>query len=222
MAKEFKQNNRKQWASVIHRIFPVAVPSSAEWKSIEDICAVLGGVAKKDLNHMFFPRSGGLDLTAVRPSNEQGCVELMTNTVAHIVQPARLTFDSLLSSPSESYFRLELAPLAPSGIYPDLTFDYEELVELSPNEYCDRAVWDTHSLGEDENGREIRLPKAARLVLRYFAGTFLIVAKGGLYNSFPSTYDGRQNKMSAPEFRRHFQSLVDLNPGWFKEMDAAA
>jgi hypothetical protein len=219
---EFKQRNRQEWSAVVQSIFPTAVPDSARWTSVDDIQELLSKIARRDLNHMFFPNSGGLDVTAIRRSHEASCLNLMTGTVAYVVRPVALTFDSFAQTPSESYFRLETAGLVPSGVYPGSTNDHEELVELAPGQYHHRSAWDEQNLGEDENGSEIPLPPGSRLVIRFYEGVFLFVAKGSMYNAIPATYDARHNRMSQNEFKSHMAELMETNAGWFEEMENMA
>lgn len=216
---EFTRRNRQDWVKAVERMFPGGVPESARWTSLRDIVQAISGVAKRNLNHTLFPSGGGLDVTGIKESAESGCLELIVGTVAYIVRPAFLTFHSSAANPSESYFRLTAQPLAPSGVYPGLTGDHEELVELAPTQYYHRSAWDEQSLGEDDRGKRIPLPKGSRLAIRYFQGVFLIVAKGSLYNSFPETYDGRHNKMSDSQFRGYMEQLIDQNKDWIDEAD---
>jgi hypothetical protein len=216
---KFKVENRKQWRTALWTIFPGVVPESARWTSLEDIKHVLSTIAQRDLNHMFLPSSGGLDLTAVRTSHEDGCLDLMTGRVAYVVRPSALIFESFPESITESYFRLETERLESSGTYPESTSDHEELTEIAPREYYHRSTWDEQSLGEDEQGSNIPLPPGSRLVIRYFGGAFLFVAKGSLYNAFPATYDARHNKMSAAEFRAHVRAMIESNTDWIAQMD---
>lgn len=46
----------------------------------------------------------------------------------------------------------------------------EELIEIRPGEYVERYYWNINSLGYDENGDEIPLPKEARTVVRMCGG----------------------------------------------------
>ena len=215
---DFKKNNRKDWIKALGSVLPAVIPESARWTSLEDIIRVISAVAKPNLNHTLFPTGGGLDLTGIRASDEPGCVELMVDKVAYIVRPVALTFHFVRDYPAESYFRLETEGLAPSGVYPGLTGDYEEVVRLGPNQYHDRSAWDEQNLGESDEGI-IPLPKGSRLVLRYFRGAFLIVAKGSLYNSISATYDGRHNKMSDPQFRDYMANLIEQNEKWIADID---
>jgi serine/threonine-protein kinase len=216
---DFKVKNRKRWVATLKDVFPVGIPESARWTSIEDIKQVLSRIGHDNLNHMFFPSGGGLDLTAVRNSHEDGCLDLMTGSVAYVVRPATLFFESFPNCLSESYFRLETGGLKPTGTYPDSESDHEELVGTAPGEFYDRSCWDEQTLGEDEDGSDIPLPPGSRLIIRYFRGAFLFVAKGSMYNSISGTYDARHNKMSASQCRAYVADAIKTNASWIDQIE---
>ena len=159
---------------------------------------------------MFLPAGGGLDLDAVIRSHEAGCLELLTGSVPNIVSPARVIFESFPGCLSLSYFRLETNQLAPFGVYGAQSSSSEEVVELSssPMHYIERMAWDDGHYSHDEDGRTIPLPQSARIATRWFSGSFVVFAKGSLYNQVGSTYDARHNKMSAIEFRAYMSTVI--------------
>jgi serine/threonine protein kinase len=206
VSNEFREHNPLQWAEALRTLFPVSVPKRATWQDIDDIVSVLNIVGgAPDLNHLFFPDGGGLDLErAVRSVREPGCIELITNGIASIVKPIKLIFESFNKEPEWNYFRLETGELEPSGVYPDLPeyFGHEELAEIGGVFYADRSCWDAGDYGGEP------LPKGSRLVLRYLRGSFVIFQKTSMYNKNPDTYDARHNKMSTNEFRRYIAHLA--------------
>lgn len=206
VSAQFPEHNRLQWIEVQRRLFPLRTPTRAIWGDEEGIISVLNILGEtSNLNHLFFPEGGGLDLErVVRSEREPGCVELIAGGIASIVRPARLFFESFDADPQWNYFRLETGGLEPSGVYADIRkrHAYEELTDVGGHTYADRACWDA---GE-YNGK--RLPRKSRVVLRYFEGAFVVFQKTSIYNKNPSTYDGRHNKVSADEFRAYIQRAI--------------
>ena len=172
----------------------------------------------KVMNHTFMPSGGGLDLAGAKYSYENGLIEINFDGSAKIVKPVSLTFHPISDNPEWWYYRLNTAPFTPSGVYEDdafkdhdeLKYYGEELVEVSPGNYIERAYWDMNYLGHDENGREIPLPGEARLVNRANnGGAYVIFPKFSSYNHNPRTYDGRHNKMSGKEFEQYITDIVN-------------
>jgi serine/threonine-protein kinase len=120
VAGNYRLHNSVDWRMVLQDLFPTAIPMRAVWTDLNQIRAVLGVVGRvTNLNHLFFPRSGGLDLEGTTASVESGCLELITDGLANIVKPARLEFESFSHDPQWDYFRLYAHPLEPSGVYPE-------------------------------------------------------------------------------------------------------
>lgn len=172
ISSSFPEHNPLQWVEVQRRLFPLKAPARAIWEDVEDITSILNILGEtSNLNHLFFPDSGGLDLErAVRSKRELGCIELIANGLASVVRPKRLWFESFNDDPQWNYFRLETGELQPSGVYADIAEDwhYEELTDVGGHTYADRSCWDAN----EYRGKE--LPEKSRVVLRYFRGTFVI------------------------------------------------
>lgn len=206
---DFHERNQEQWFEVQGKLFPTAFPKRVIWEDLNDIINVLKVLCMYDnLNHVFFPGNGGLDLEDVRLAGEAGCIELDFQLI-DIVKPKRLLFESFGYDPEWNYFRLELDELEPSGIYKKeetSKYDYEEVTEIYPGDY------DTYDIMEDryeyrESGSDI--PDMARHVTRWFRGSFVIFNKRSKYNLTSSTYDGRHNKMNTDEFRDYIHKNVE-------------
>lgn len=205
MDRCFTAESLEEWKQVQLRIFPAGIPKSASWDDIPTMLSVLSAVAyTNELNHMFFPNGGGLDLEAVRLSNEPGCIELHTG-MASVVRPLRLTFESFGKYEDWAYFRLDTSALDPSGVYDSAT-DYEEVTEMAPGVYEDRSVGEC-GFFVDGDGVEKPLPRETRIVSRYFNGSFVIFAKASTYNEI-DPYQGAHNKVSSEEFRRLIDSAL--------------
>jgi serine/threonine-protein kinase len=122
ISDSFPEHNPLQWAEVQRRLFPLNVPARAVWENLDEIIAVLNILGEtSNLNHLFYPGSGGLDLErAVASRREPGCIELIANGMPTIVRPSRLMFESFGADAEWNYFRLETAELEPSGVYDEV------------------------------------------------------------------------------------------------------
>jgi len=207
MSKDFSEETIRYFNDVAKRHANTAL--RAEWVEERDVLKVLNDIgATPHRNHAFFPSGGGLDLTSARASHERGCVELDLQGLINVAKVQSLQMERFAGDLSGewTYFRLNLAPLAPSGIYPDLTFPFEELTEVRAGEYDERSLSESPEC-----------PPGARVVTRWLKGAFVIFAKGSTYNHTSATYDGRHSlgsltregpEVSAEAFRRHIEDVV--------------
>ena len=199
--KNYEDKNRLQWLDVQRKLFPTALPSRVIWEDINDIISVLKTLSFINLNHMFFPGGGGLDLQNVSKSFEENCLELDFGGSPTIVKPKRLIFEAFNDDPEWNYFRLETDDLIP--VDPSHKGDKEEmLAELDSGIYTDYDCLEY----DDYNGEP--MPATARPIRRIFNGDFVIFHKTSLYNKTSSTYDGRHNKMNADQFRKHIHGAI--------------
>ena len=219
LIEDFHEQNQMQWFEIQTKLFPTSIPQRVIWDDINDIVKVLKVVCSFDnLNHVFFPRSGGLDLKDARLSHEEGCIELDFQLI-DIVKPKRLLFESFGYEHEWNYFRLETGDLEPSGVYEKEEEDkdvpsedeplsdernYEELSELSPGEYYPYHILEDRYHYKDD----YLITDYARHVTRWFKGSFVIFCKRSTYNLTSSTYDGRHNKMTTDEFREYIDKNV--------------
>ncbi len=213
--EDFGERNLAQWFEIQTKLFPTAFPTRVIWENNEDIIKVLNVLGSYDnLNHMFFPDGGGLDLENSKLSTERDCIELNFGGLIDIVKPKRLIFESFGFDPEWNYFRLELNELEPTGInktregeepYGKL-YDHEGVSEIHPGSY-DKYEIVEHNYDYMEMGYEI--PNTARQVSRWFRGAFVVFNKTSIYNQTSSTYDGRQNKMDTDEFRKYIQEWIN-------------
>lgn len=204
----FRDWNFGKWLEVQRNLFPAVIPSSCSWTELDSIVKVLNKISAPNLNHMFFPTGGGIDLRGAKYSNEEGCIELDFGSIPRIIKPRVLYFESFVPYYNSSYFRLETYALSPSGIYEEYLNPREELIELEPLEYLDSSSWDDGEFYNKHTGEYEPLPGNARRVIRIFRGSFAIFAKGSLYNRISETYDGRHDKMPASEFRAYINLLI--------------
>lgn len=200
--------NLREWVSIQSRLFPAAAPQRALWTGIDEICAVLRlAVDSKNLNHMFIPTGGGMDLTKVEFAAEPGFIRLELG-MEFILKPRCLNFEAFGPGSPWNYFRLEAEQVSPTGIPGAVTLDEMEelLCELTPGNYVSSS-----SLDEGEHDHA-PLPKTARLITRALKGAFVIFAKRSWYNLVPGTYDARHQLMSAEEFRNYIARSAGKYP----------
>lgn len=215
LEEDFHERNQQQWFEIQNKLFPTSIPKRVIWEDINDIVKILKVACTYDnLNHMFMPDGGGLDLEDVRISHEEGCIELDFQLV-EIVKPKRLLFESFGYDHEWNYFRLETGELEPSGVYEvelgeepyEKTHDSEEVTELYPGQYRDYYYLENMQYREYDDDYE--QPQNARHVTRCFRGSYVIFCKRSIYNLNSSTYDGRHNKMTTDEFRKYIQKNID-------------
>lgn len=207
----FRNKNLSQWESAIRKIFRDGVPSKCKWNNVEDIILTLYKISSHEsLSHAFLPSGGGMDLSWIDKSNEEGCIELHFGVSVYIVKPFLLSFHSLGPENFEwAYFRLETGNLEPSGVYDQLMYDMEELIEIGPGKYINFSYWDRDFMGYDEDGNEMPFPKGTRTVTRQLKGAFVIFAKTSVYNQISGTYDARHNKVTNEEFEKYIAKMAE-------------
>jgi serine/threonine protein kinase len=215
LSEHFHDRIQQQWFEIQTKLFPAVLPTRVIFEDINDIIKVLNVVCSFDnLNHLFFPNGGGLDLHEVRISNEQGCIELDFKTsILSIAKPKRLLFESFNYDPEWNYFRLELDNLDATKLNSDEEgkIEYEEkegrerVSELSPGNYYPNDILEYYYNYESD----YLITSFSRQVTRWFRGCFVIFCKRSSYNLITETYDGRHNKMSADKFREYIQTTID-------------
>jgi serine/threonine-protein kinase len=199
---DFEAKNTLDWVLIQQKLFPTVLPKRVIWEDPDSIISILNIVGGIDnLNHMFFPDSGGMDLEGAIRSNEVGCIELDCG-IKYIIKPKRLLFESFSSDPEWNYFRLELDTLKPK--YGNSEDGSEQLTEISPGVYKDQYYSENYF---SEYGK---IPRDFRTIVRYFHGDFVIFRKTSSYNYTSETYDGRHCKVNADQFRSYIQSLIDI------------
>jgi len=203
--EDFITKNNNDWKQIHKEIFGIAIPNHFEWTNIDDIIKVLNIIGSfPNSNHMFFPDGGGLDLQGASNSKEKNAIELLTG-ISYIVKPKKLVFEHIDNDFEWNYFRLETGDLKATGVYESYSDDFqqEELVELSPNHYIKRHYWDVGIYNDEP------LPTTARLIVRFFKGSFVIFKKSSIYNANSGTYDGRHEKLGEEGFKKHIKDACD-------------
>lgn len=88
--------------SLPRKVFPIAIPTSAEWTELEDIRCVLDAIAGESATLL-----AGLNADCFRAvRSEKGFIELLGEKTVFAIQAVRLEFDHFPESPAASYFRL--------------------------------------------------------------------------------------------------------------------
>ena len=183
MGDEIREKNLKEWEDILKTIFKGPIPESHTWTDQKEMIRPLYFLGRNpELNQTYLPDGVRLHLKRGEDSAEPDCLDL--HFVDHpvcIVKPRILSFQSIGQDHQWANFRLETKGLEPSGWYPNLEGIKEELTEISPGDYADRKYWDLGSYEYDETGREIPLSSRARVVIRYFSGSFIIFAAGSAF-----------------------------------------
>jgi serine/threonine-protein kinase len=199
------RENLMQWVEVQRKLFPYFEPDQCEWTNPDRIIGVLNILGSyHNLNHMFFPNGGGLDLTRASLAIEPGCIELDCDGLVFIVRPLRLCFERICDDFQWNYFRLELGKL--NCISKDYKTDeyLEEFGQLRSNQ----GVVTNISVQEyDEMSSEEKRRTNARHIGRYLHGSFVIFHKDSIYNNLISKYEGEHDRVSAEQFRGLILSL---------------
>ncbi|MNW44394.1 Serine/threonine-protein kinase PrkC [compost metagenome] len=194
--QNYRKRNILEWEFYLRDIIPFTLPEKISWTRLEDIYNVLRIISSTNLNHMFFPGGGGMDLNGIAFSNEEGYLELRVGQLLKL-KPKRLILNTFDASFDWNYFYLETEKLEPP-IYKNHVgrelYDLQ-LIEISPGEYI-----------EDE---EQRITNGRRVCL-HINGGFVLFAKGSYYNSISSTYDGRHNRGTSDDFRNYIQRSIDI------------
>ncbi|UJW80102.1 protein kinase domain-containing protein [Hydrogenophaga sp. SL48] len=203
IVSDFHKRNLIEWTELQQKLFPLGAPSQSTWTQIDAICSVLSEVAKvRALNHMFYPTGGGNTITGVSRAFEEEMIELHVGEMtAEILKPKKLTYESFGTAASWNYFRLEVAPIEPTGIKGALDQEgvREELTELKPGTYIPYHHWNCNEYSDEP------LPATARPISRYIKGCFVFFSTRSAYNADPRTYDARHNKMTEDEFRDYIR-----------------
>lgn len=193
---------RHRWADAITQTLGTSPQAHTEWMGPSPIVGALAPFEGSGRNHVLIPTGGGMDMESVELATfEKGCIEIsVSERWVWVIKPRLLEFEYIAEDPHQSFFFLHADTMTPTGVYEEVE-ESEHVLELSPGDYVSRDIWEQGFVDHDETGREIPIPSSARLVDRWFAGKFMVVAKGSIWNGIPATYDGRHNKMSAAQIR---------------------
>lgn len=211
---DFHTRTRSSWIAAINRFAPSGDKSIA-WTELNDIIVVLRPFMGRNENHAHLPTHGGFDFRNVEISSEGGCLDFhVSGRLYATVKPRRLHLERVDVDPAESFLLLELGHLEPSGAYDD---DFsrriaerrqEEVVDLGGANYVSRDGRDD-DVFYDGDGNERELPDDYRGVMRFLDGQIMLVAKGSIWNSLSSTYDGVHERLSTGQIRQLIKDLIN-------------
>ncbi len=206
---DFETENLIVWEKIIRKLFPAAIPNNCLWKDIDSIILIFNKLGSAgNISHTLFPAGGGHDLTGEKRSSEKGCIEFSTPNSVRIVKPKVLEFNYFPNDTNWAYFRLETMSLKPIAPNIDPSSIKEKVTELEPGHYVEKEIWEKGYLGYNEKGNRILLSKSARIVSRYFRGSFVIFAKNSPYNKNHVTYDARHDRMNSKKFRQYIEKCI--------------
>lgn len=194
--------HESQWKHIQKRLFGESNPSRMEWEDTNEIIKTLQVISSySDLNHMFMPDGGGLDMDNVLQAAEEGCIQIEGNGSINIAKPNTLYYENISNDPMWSYFRVDFENLELIEEKSE-SQSFEEVTEVLPGKY---DKWIYGNYGHDKQGNP--LPDGYRIVARYISGAIVIFSKASIYNEISGTYDGRHNKMNAKEFKEYISCM---------------
>lgn len=191
---DFERENKKEWGFIYKALFNNVRPHMLPLTDIKDIARTLHYFSRYTrLNYTMMPQGGGLTLKDARLSPEEGCIYLDFD-ITFVCKPKQLVLRGFNDDESWNYLFLELEELRPI-----LTnhAEEEELVEDTPAHYVD-STYAVYGVYDYDSGN--KFPPGWKQVTRVCKGNFVIVSKGGFYNSITPTSDGRQSDFSEAEF----------------------
>jgi hypothetical protein len=172
--EDFREEQLPKWGDFLNELFLNGIPEQYEWTNKSDIINILNKIGDSELCYTFFPYNGGEKITKANNSFEVNCIEIDFDSLVHIIKPIKLKFQSFPNADLEwSHFRLFADTLKPSGIYPNLTRNSEELTEVSPGNYINCNY-------QEYMGKP--LPSTARIIIRDFSGDFVIFSEVSIYS----------------------------------------
>jgi serine/threonine-protein kinase len=202
---EFRIQNPKDWKKLIDQLFPKGIPTRSIWEDHDSIVKVLNHIGSiANVNYLFFPNGGGLDLNGAQSANEEGLIELGFGSVARACKIANLSFESFGDDEDYqwNYFRIETERIESTDTYEmGPTSIMEELTEIYPGQYAPRSAWDNREY------RGESLPDTARLVVRILSGSIVIVQKTSFLNMESNFDTGAHNKLSSEELRAEIEEI---------------
>lgn len=199
---DFEKENKKEWGFIYKALFNNVRPAMLPLTDIKDIARTLHYFARYTrLNYTMMPQSGGLTLKNASLAPENGCIYLDFGLgFIFVCKPKQLIIRDFKDDETWNYVFLELDNLKP--ILSNCV--EEDLVEDTPAHYVD-ATCAVYGVYDYETGAHF--PKGWKLITRVCEGNFLIVAKGGFYNSITPTSDGRHSLFTESEFYDYISGI---------------
>lgn len=188
---DYFERNPYEWIDALKRIFPVSIPVTCTWTKVEEIINVMQILCGQydNLNHAFYPNKGGVDFEQIEFANEKDCISINQTT---ILKPKCLIFESM-GNFDWSYFRLECIPISRIG-------------SDSHSDICEYLYVDSNGNYTEEEGEN------TISVSRFLKGSFVIVKKTSIINSFKGqldAYTGYHNSMSNDSYKELLLTVKD-------------
>lgn len=189
---DYFQRNPYEWEDALVRIFPISIPLKSQWTKFHDIFNILKIIFESydNLNHCFYPESGGNDFNKIEIEREFLVIE---DDI--LIKPKALYFESI-GDLDYSYFILECKEI-------ESIFNQENIKNHREYVFMD-------NLGNfHEEEKEGFVKKR-----RFFKGKFLITKKTSIINKLEGeldAYTGIHNKMSNEEYRELITKLKNKN-----------
>lgn len=187
---DFMERNPYEWEDALHQIFPISIPNNCSWVKIEDILPVLKILCERydNLNHCFYPRSGGMDFDKVEVDETQAFLIINDD---EIIKPKILYFE-FMKDFDWSYFRLEVEEIEP--IYEDNLLEFEERIFV-----------------DNEGNYLPEKSPECRVYSRYVRGSFLLTKKTSNINRLSgplNAYNALHNERSNSEYKDFLLELI--------------
>ncbi len=212
--KSWKEENKsflkQKWVSKINRLLPEKLtPRKIVWEGKKDIISILNLISH--LNHTLLPTGGGLDMTSVEESPEEGLIDLHFNGFIYRLKPESLTLEYFPQAPEWSFFRLKTFEIDPLDKRFIGKYD-EPLTEIERGTYSNYECWEWNNF----DGKD--LPESSRLIIRILKGSLVFFCKSNPYaqgrisvifkrESYDS-YSALHEKLEEEDFRKFIHRVI--------------
>lgn len=219
-AQEPLDATNPQWVNAVQTTVPDSEPISQTWQGLPAVLRQLAPFINDDLNHVVLPDGRISSVRRSDVSEETGCMELLAGDRILLLKPDTLHFEYLSDSPVDSFCQLHAARLHTTGIHTDRDprSILERVIRLPGGELVDSRFEQYGHMGHDEYGNEIALPQSRVLVDRFLSGTFLFVARGGLWMKLHAARASLHSNIAPQKIRMDLLAALDFR----RQQDARA
>jgi hypothetical protein len=201
--KNFLEQCKIEWKELEFTLFNEYTPNEVCWENDNDICVILNLIGKRrQLNHLFFPSGGGLDVEGQSKPINNGFIEVKLGSTFYQFKPIYLKFYSVNNNPEYNFFGIECENVQPK--FPKYARSYiEDLIEI---EKAGEITYVSDLSDESEENIETN---NARKICRVLGGKLLITSKKSVWNMIPDSYSGLHNNYEFDSFRDMLLKLSD-------------